>query len=124
METFEEGANLLATLEQTSTPPVLIICDADMPTMEGLEVLTRVSQLQPEIKRLLYTAQEPNRSIVEAFNQGIVHRFIDKSEGQEKLKSCVEELLADYVQNESDLEAIDELLDQQLVELFLQPFLL
>lgn len=121
VEVFEEGVALLETITQQRSLPALIICDADMPGMTGLEVLSSVSQLAPQVKRLLYTAREPSRWVIEAFNQGLIHRFIDKSQGPESLKQCLEELLQEQEERGQQLQALDELLDQRLIQLFLQP---
>ena len=121
VETFEEGQHLIESLVHADLKPALIICDADMPGMMGLEVLSIVSKQNPQIKRLLYTAREPNRWVIEAFNQGIVHRFIDKSEGPQALKTCLEDMLkADEEQN-AQIHALDELLSQQMLSLHVQP---
>ena len=121
LEVFEEGPSLLESLEQAQTKPSLIICDADMPIMTGLEILSRVAKDYPNVKRLLYTAREPNRWVIEAFNQGVIHRFIDKSEGPEALKNCLEELLKHEEEQSAQLQALDELLEQRLISLFVQP---
>ena len=121
VEVFEEGQNLLDSLSYADLKPALIICDADMPGMTGLEVLSSVSKHSPQVKRLLYTAREPNRWVIEAFNQGVVHRFIDKSEGPQALKVCLEDMLkADEEQN-AQIQALDELLSQQMLSLHVQP---
>jgi EAL domain-containing protein (putative c-di-GMP-specific phosphodiesterase class I) len=121
VQVFSEGPVLLTHLQSGESLPDLIVCDADMPAMPGIEVLKHVQESHPHIKRLLYTAQAPSRWVIEAFNQGVIHRFIDKSEGPNALRSCLEELLAVEVQKIAQLEALDELLSQSLVELFLQP---
>lgn len=121
VKTFEEGSVLLNELDSGIHVPSLIVCDADMPHMTGLEVLTRVAQLKPEVKRLLYTAREPNRWVIEAFNQGVVHRFIDKSEGPKTLISCLEEMLQAERTQSAQLKALDELLKNEQITLHLQP---
>lgn len=122
VEVFEEGPALIETILQSSQPlPALIICDADMPMMSGLEVLARVAKEAPDVKRLLYTAREPNRWVIEAFNQGVIHRFIDKSAGPKALQECLSEMLRDQEERGRQLLALDELLSQRLVSLHLQP---
>jgi EAL domain-containing protein (putative c-di-GMP-specific phosphodiesterase class I)/CheY-like chemotaxis protein len=122
VQTFEDGNDLIKRLQDSETIlPILIICDADMPAMPGLEVLAQVFQSHPHIKRLLYTAREPNHWVIEAFNRGVIHRFIDKSQGPEALKTCMQELLQAEHQENSQLKELDELLSQDLVTLFLQP---
>ena len=122
VEVFEEGPTLIDTITQGGVPlPSLIICDADMPIMNGLEVLARVAKEAPEVKRLLYTAREPNRWVIEAFNQGVIHRFIDKSEGPKALQTCLGEMLHEQEEQGRQLQALDELLSQKLITLHLQP---
>jgi EAL domain-containing protein (putative c-di-GMP-specific phosphodiesterase class I) len=122
VEVFEEGPKLLEALTQSGTPlPALIVCDADMPIMNGLEVLAKVAKEAPQIKRLLYTAREPNRWVIEAFNQGVIHRFIDKGEGPKALQTCLGEMLHEQEEQGRQLQALDELLSQQLITLHLQP---
>ena len=91
--------------------------------MTGLEVLTRVAQLAPQVKRLLYTAREPNRWVIEAFNQGVIHRFIDKSEGPSALKTRLEEMLETERSQSAQLKALDELIREERLMLHLQPIL-
>jgi EAL domain-containing protein (putative c-di-GMP-specific phosphodiesterase class I) len=121
VETFAEGPVLLEQIKDTQHLPSLIICDADMPAMPGLEVLGHTSKSHPDIKRLLYTAREPNRWVIEAFNRGVIHRFIDKSEGPDALKLCLQELLSFESKKNAQLKDLDELLSQELIELFIQP---
>lgn len=121
VELFEDGHALLERLEREHSPPLLLICDADMPSMAGIELLSRVRALNPNIKRLLYTAHEPTRWVIEAFNQGVIHRFLNKNEGPDALRDCLDELLAQNMADRASLLALDELLNQDLIHLFLQP---
>ena len=121
VEVFEEGPILLDALQKAQPMPALIICDADMPVMTGLEVLSRVSKATPQVKRLLYTAREPNRWVIEAFNQGVIHRFIDKTEGPKALKVCLDEMLQDEESHIVQIQALNELLSEQMLMLHIQP---
>ena len=121
VELFEDGPLLLERLAAEEEPPALIICDADMPSMAGIELLSRARELKPNTKRLLYTAHEPTRWVIEAFNQGVIHRFLNKNEGPDALRDCLDELLAQNMADRASLLALDELLSQDLLTLFVQP---
>lgn len=122
---FERGAELLDELNDRLTAhaelPALLICDADMPEMSGVSLLTRLRVEAPEVRRLLYTAREPSKWVIEAFNQGVIHRFINKQDGPQALNTCLSELLAEERALEGRLSALDELLRDGLIELFVQP---
>ncbi|MBM4290546.1 MAG: EAL domain-containing protein [Deltaproteobacteria bacterium] len=121
VELFEDGAALLERLAAAAPPPTLLICDADMPAMPGIEVLARARAARPDVKRVLYTAHEPSRWVIEAFNQGVIHRFLDKNEGPDALRQCLDELLAQSMADRASLLALDELLRQDLITLYVQP---
>ena len=122
---FERGEELLEALHERLSQrvelPSLLICDADMPEMSGITILTRFRLEAPEVKRLLYTAREPSKWVIEAFNQGVLHRFINKQDGPQALKACLAELLAEERASEQSVSAIEELLRDELIELYVQP---
>ena len=92
---FERGGDVIAAASQGGPHPDLVLCDSEMPAMSGIEVLRRIRIIAPEITRVLYTAHPPGAMVVEAFNQGTVHRYIQKSEGPAALKSCLDAVTND-----------------------------
>lgn len=125
IELFEQGQVLLKSLAECmkngAELPSLLICDADMPEMSGIALLTRLRVEAPSIKRLLYTAREPSKWVIEAFNQGVLHRFVNKQDGPQALKTCLDDILKEERAVKEQLSALDELLQQELIELYIQP---
>jgi DNA-binding NtrC family response regulator len=56
----------------------LILSDQRMPGMEGTEFFTHVAQLFPHTRRILISGYSDFFSVTEAFNEGIIHKFVIK----------------------------------------------
>ena len=130
VRSFERGGDVLAALPQADSPPDLILCDSDMPSISGLDVLRRVRSIAPDITRVLFTAHAPDSTVVQAFNQGIVHRFLQKGDGPTALRACLEALaqelktigVSNKQKRDSKLRAdLEDLLDRRAVKYHLQP---
>ena len=75
------------------------VVDYDMPEMNGLEFCQAINN--PYIKKILLTGKADERVAVEAFNRGIIDRFIMKSDAQaaEKINAMVGHLQYQYFEN-------------------------
>lgn len=71
----------------------LILSDQRMPDMEGTEFFTHIAQLFPQTRRLLISGYSDFSSVTEAFNDGIIHKFIIKPWDNELLKNLVSDEL-------------------------------
>ncbi|MFN3199184.1 MAG: EAL domain-containing protein [Bradymonadia bacterium] len=89
---FESGEAMLKSLPLAEPPPDLVLCDANLTPsgMRGLEVLGRTRSLAPRTSRMLYTAFGADTEVVDAFNQGVVHRYIQKGSEYSVLKRCID----------------------------------
>src|SRR6266436_70548 len=71
-----------------------ILCDVNLPGIDGLEVLERVSQLSPETFVLLITAYATVESAIDAFHKG-AHDYLMKpiilKEVERKLRRLLEQ---------------------------------
>jgi DNA-binding NtrC family response regulator len=72
----------------------LLIADIDMPELDGIELVSRVRAVRPDVVRILLTADVSLRSAIEAINRGEVYRFITKPWKAEELCQTVREGLA------------------------------
>lgn len=78
----------------------LIISDQRMPNLEGVELLSQISKLQPSCKRILISAYTDFYDVVEAFNDDIIHKFIPKPWDNDTLRTLVaEQLQSDSTKN-------------------------
>ena len=96
----------------------VVIVDEVMPTMRGLDFCNKIKNSGTKIILLTGQADNPEKTI-EAFNNGIIHKFISKGDPQalEKIKRAISELngiffetqcnkfnLRPHLNNESEVE--------------------
>jgi DNA-binding NtrC family response regulator len=67
----------------------LVLCDQRMPLFEGTEFFYRLAQIYPNTRRILISGYADFTSVTEAFNDGIIHKFIVKPWDNEILKQLV-----------------------------------
>jgi len=82
-----DGVDALAVLKQN--PCDAIISDFNMPRMNGLDLLTQVRIVYPNMLRILLTARADVHLAVRALNEGAVHRFLLKPWDHVDLKGIV-----------------------------------
>ena len=76
IETFAEGAQALARLEQGNVG--VLVTDMRMPTMDGEELLRIAKERFPKVMRIVVTAYSDIDPILRAINEGLVVRYIVK----------------------------------------------
>jgi len=73
------AGNAAEGFDQLAVNPVsVVISDHRMPGISGIEFLSRVKALYPEVVRIIVTGYADIGSITEAINQGAVYKFIMK----------------------------------------------
>ncbi|MCI5106996.1 MAG: sigma-54 dependent transcriptional regulator [Pseudomonadales bacterium] len=72
----------------------LILCDQRMPGMLGTEFFKQISQLYPKSRRILISGYSDFNDVTDAFNEGIIHKFVVKPWSNNKLRALVAEQLA------------------------------
>jgi response regulator RpfG family c-di-GMP phosphodiesterase len=76
----------LPALEMMQTQQfAVIISDQQMPSMTGLDFLTKAKTLQPDASRMLITAVLSLDTVIDAINRGEIYRFIIKPWLREEL---------------------------------------
>lgn len=104
-----------------------VIVDFDMPGLNGLEVCRKISS--PFIQKIMLTGAASNAMAIEAFNEGIIHQFLQKSDPElfEKLPTIITKAQEKYFElalhdltNQAYLESSesDVLRDPVFVEFF------
>ena len=74
----------------------LIISDNIMPGLTGLELLSKVKMQHPMTRRILLTGHTNMDQAVQAFNEGTIHRFINKPWSRSEMLVVVQEELETY----------------------------
>ncbi len=94
----------------TDNTPDLIISDFLMPEMNGLEFLSKVKELYPEVSRILLTGYADKENAIRAINEVGLYRYIEKPWNNDDLiiniKNGIERsyLLSQLRQKISELE--------------------
>lgn len=87
-ETFLNPREAFAALRHTAYAAV--ISDFRMPEMTGLELLTRVREIQPGAMRILITGVLSTDSLLGSIESGLLHRFLPKPWSRIDLIAAVE----------------------------------
>lgn len=82
-----QALELLATTHSIG----VVISDHVMVDMTGTELLRRVRQLYPNVVRILWSDRKDKDILIDAINNGSVHKFVDKSVPKETLLSLLQE---------------------------------
>jgi response regulator RpfG family c-di-GMP phosphodiesterase len=67
----------------------LIISDFLMPEMNGIELLTEVRRLRPEVPRVLLTGYADKENAIRAVNEARVYQYLEKPWNNEELRCIV-----------------------------------
>ena len=87
-ETFADPLLMLKFLGQTDSDCDLVLLDVKMPEMDGIEALTRIRSLRPELPVIMMTGHGTIDSAVEAMKIG-AYDYLSKPFPQEKLQSLL-----------------------------------
>lgn len=74
----------------------VIICDQRMPGIQGIGVLQKAVQLQPDAVRMLITGNYDEKIAIQAINEGHVHHFISKPWDDDLLREAVAHRVEQY----------------------------
>jgi len=87
----EEGLRILDEQEVD-----LIISDLKMPTMNGVEFLTRAKEKNPDALRIMLTGHADLKSVIDAIDRGEVYRFLLKPWDDDELRMTIRQALDYY----------------------------
>ncbi|CAG9182315.1 response regulator transcription factor [Cupriavidus pampae] len=75
--------------------PDLVVLDLDIPRINGLDVALRMRAIQPDVRILVVSAQDPELFALRAWHAG-VQGFCSKSQDMLTFMRCVETVLTGY----------------------------
>lgn len=84
---FNESPKAAAYMKDN--PVDLVISDFLMPDMDGIQLLTEVRRLQPEVPRVLLTGYADKENAIKAINEVRVFQYLEKPWDNEQLRRVV-----------------------------------
>ncbi|MEG7523935.1 MAG: EAL domain-containing protein [Chromatiales bacterium] len=79
-------------------PYAIVVSDMRMPGMDGLQLLSRLSEIEPDTIRIMLTGNADQKTAVDAVNKGDVFKFLTKPCSSETMATTLEAGLAQYGQ--------------------------
>jgi diguanylate cyclase (GGDEF)-like protein len=79
-----------------SHPVGIVISDQNMPRLTGVEFLSHVRKLYPEVIRIVFTSSQDPKALADAVNEAGIHKFIMKDWDRERLRAEVREVSRRY----------------------------
>jgi DNA-binding NtrC family response regulator len=79
----------------------LVISDYRMPSMNGVEFLARVMELQPSVPRMIISGYADREAIIAAVNEVNLTRFVEKPWDDDILRQAVVSVLGGRVTSRS-----------------------
>jgi serine phosphatase RsbU (regulator of sigma subunit)/anti-sigma regulatory factor (Ser/Thr protein kinase) len=94
LRTARTGMQALKILKTFS--PAIIICDQNMPGINGINTLRKAQELRPEAIRMLLTGSADLETAIEAINIGHVNYYITKPWDNTKLQKTIQTAIEKY----------------------------
>lgn len=93
LHTYQNGLEALQYLNATSEKPFLILCDVNMPVMNGLELRIEIEE-NPFLKQksipFIFLSTSGDMAIVKEAYKGTIQGFYKKESNYETFKSNIE----------------------------------
>ena len=74
----------------------LVLADQRMPAMTGVELLSKVFAINPNIIRIILTGYTDTTAIIDAINQGHIYQYITKPWDRQELRITIKRALESY----------------------------
>ena len=87
IETFVSARQALARI--AGKPVDLVITDFRMPEMSGVEFLSEVVRLQPDVVRVVLSGHTDLDTVTDAVNRGAIYKFLTKPWDDEELRAHI-----------------------------------
>lgn len=92
VHTESDPRDALETLEKSHSPVDCVVCDYDMPGLDGLEVLDRVRDTHPDLPFILYTGKGSEEIASDAISAGVTD-YLQKTSGTEQYSVLANRIL-------------------------------
>lgn len=81
---------------QREGPFAAVVCDYQMPVLNGAMCLAKIQDAQPEVVRVLLTGNHDLDTAVDAINRGAIFRFLQKPCDAESFRRCVDDAVRQH----------------------------
>ena len=113
-EILPDALNGAAALERIQEmPPDVIVCDINMPEMDGLTLAEKVKELYPGIQYILLTVNDSFGCAQQALNVGVDH-YLLKPIDAEKILEIIQKIKAQMESSYSEMEYLSTLKSKAL----------
>ena len=96
--TMSDGSQALDYLRKSGVNPFIILCDLDMPRMDGMELWQRINQdaqlRKKAIPFIFLTSHDDLQDISEAFGRQTVQGFFVKGNDQQQIREILRQILS------------------------------
>jgi type II secretory ATPase GspE/PulE/Tfp pilus assembly ATPase PilB-like protein/DNA-binding NarL/FixJ family response regulator len=115
--TSEDGPSALSLLATQQVN--LVVCDYQMPGMNGIDVLRTIKERYPRIIRIMLTGNSESSLVIASVKEGAVYKFINKPWNDDELKLSVSLALAQYelIKENHKLKSVANKQQAELVKL-------
>ncbi len=96
IHTAMNGSDALELIRKAKTPFSLIISDQQMPEMTGIQFLAEARKILPDTMRILLTGYSDMEVIIEAINNGGIHRYMTKPWNDEDMLLQVRQMIGQH----------------------------
>lgn len=107
--TAKDGQEALSVLEQNKNDIALVISDQRMPNMQGTEFMKILTDINPDIIKILLTGYSDTDTIVDAINDCHLYQYILKPIDPETLSSAVTAGLEKYDLTNNKINVLNDL---------------
>ncbi len=93
---FDNGQLVLKYMQETEEQPFLIICDINMPLMNGMELRRHVeqdAQLKKKIIPFIFLTTDASPDLIQEAYQVTIQGFFKKATGYEETKRQLEQIV-------------------------------
>jgi YesN/AraC family two-component response regulator len=77
--------------------PKIVLSDQRMPEMSGLDLFTRIKEIDPDTVRILITGYSDINVVIKALNDGLVAKYLTKPWSHDELRKTVVQAARQYV---------------------------
>jgi len=95
LETAQSGQEGLESVQKNG-PFAVVVADMNMPSMNGIEFLSKVKERAPDSVRMMLTGNADLQTAVDAVNEGNIFRFLTKPCPPERLAGMLEAGIQQY----------------------------